>query len=213
MAIFQIKECEYNMIIHLKGKISEIAPFKLHLDVNGVGYLIIISLAVYEEYKLNVDETIFIHTRMIFREDSQTIYGFLDTDEAFLFDFLCNLQGIGAKLAINLISFMGANELISCLYKEDYKALTNVPRVGKAKAEKIVFEAKGKKKKLEQLQQSKTRDLLPAFIEPVEEALLTLGFQKKEIDNATLKIDKLKNLPEKKIENIQLWIKLYLSLL
>ncbi len=210
------------MIASLRGTILEIRPFYLHLEVAGVGYAMATPLSLYEEYQGKTSEEVFVYTRQVFRDDGQFLYGFSTDAEAQLFEFLLKLSGIGPRVALNLISTLGTDELLKSLSIEDGSALTRAPRVGKAKAEKIIFESKGRKKKIEELlsgisapeQTAESIDPDGDFFYQVDEALVSLGFQKKEIDNARSKIQKSEDkLPETNDTGLQAWIKLFLRYL
>ena len=205
------------MIYSLKGIVVSLKPFHLLLDCNGIGYGITIPLSVYDSLtKQNIKECK-LYTRVIYREDSQTIYGFLKHSETDLFDFLRRLPGIGPKVALNLISTLGETTLIQALKNADAKMLTHAPRVGKAKAEKIIFEAKSRIKKINELYDSEILEI-SAGVEvitdldtQIDEALMQLGFNPKEIDQARAKVSKLADLPKANIKNLQAFIKLYLT--
>ena len=185
------------MIHSLRGKIVKLRPWEIILDVNGVGYFVRITLQTYEKIQSTNLIEVFIHSRVIYRENEQLIYGFLQEEEAELFDFLRSLQGIGPQLAGNLISTLGTDDLLSAIEYDNHKMLIKVPKVGKNMAEKILFEAKNKQKKLDNIKaglnkqinkqnkDEKTdshiqdRQILESFNEQLEEGLSQLGFQKK----------------------------------
>ncbi len=216
------------MITSLQGKLLKVKPLHAFMDVNGVGYGIHISLTTYEKLQELENQNVFIYTRVIYRENDQLIYGFLSEEERELFDFIRNLQGIGPQLASNIISTMGANKFISSIENNDFDHLMKVPKIGKNKSEKILFESNQKIKKLNELKkifsvkplnnnESKMKikdEQEVSFIDQVEEVLFNLGFQKKEIQQAENKVIKYeKKLPDKTINQIQQWIKLYLRYL
>jgi len=223
------------MIISLRGSIIQLKPFFLHLEVNGVGYEIKISLNTYEELqekweqqiKSKKEEKVFLFTRTIYSADFRFLYGFILEEEAQLFDFLKNLQGIGHNTAINLISSIGMNELFVALEKESISTIIKTPRIGRTKAEKIIFEAKQKSKKLQQLKQnilnsgnkSFNEDTSNYFSEEenlslIEEALTSLGYTKKEIDTAYKRLEKSgKDFSDIDKNNLQDYIRLFLSVM
>lgn len=216
------------MIASLRGQIIDIKPFYLHLEVGGVGYAVSIPLDVYDTFRDQKGNEIFLFTQVVYRDDGQFIFGFSNQGQAELFNFLLGLPGIGAKVALNLISTLGDVALLKALVHGEEKILTKTPRVGKSKAEKIIFESKGRKKKLQELADKvagkNTSSNQPSQAEAdlgneeeitlfqVEEALVSLGFQKKEIDGAYGKISKSKiELPAFSEDNLQELIRIFLS--
>ena len=211
------------MIHFLRGNLIQLRPWGLVLEVGHVGYYIKITLQVYEELKGVLNEEVSLHTRVIYKEMDQTIYGFLQEEDAQLFDFLRSLTGVGPQLASNIISTLGVSELITAIENKDDAGLMRVPKVGKSIASKILFESESKKKKLAALKNlissssSAEVGTISYFHEQLEEALLRLGFQKKEIDRASESMKKNQTAPPqtppKEIHYIQEWIRLYLKYL
>jgi Holliday junction DNA helicase RuvA len=85
-----------------------------------------------------------VHTHMHVREDAMVLFGFLDTFEREVFRLLIGVNGIGPKLAINILSGIGADELVASIGGEDLRRLNAIPGVGKKLAERIVLELRGK---------------------------------------------------------------------
>ena len=196
-------------------------PWEIVLEAGGVGYQIKITLEAYEQLKKKMGQEgkgeAFFHTRIIYRENERTIYGFLTEEEVQLFDFIRSLQGIGPQLSCNLISTLGARHLLDAIEKADSESLIKVPKVGKTIAEKIIFESAQKKKKLFSMKSSLgiidiQREPEDQLWEQLEEALLQLGFQKKELLKAKEKINKanIEKPPQEKAY-VQEWIRLYLG--
>lgn len=216
------------MIVALHGKIRSMSPLALHLEAGHVTYEIHTPLYVTENLLADFKEQneVTLHTRVIYAETSQTIYGFLSEEETRLFDFLRGLHGIGPKIIISLLSNMEADQILALLEDQKPENFTKIPGVGKAKAQKMVFEATQKKKRLSELRRALHRSTpgetpltqpgSPEEIaqEIIEEALSGLGFQKKEIDRASAQIEKSQEHPaEKTQENVQEWVRLYLKFL
>ena len=216
------------MMVALHGKIASMTPLSVALDTGPVTYEVHTPLYVTEKLRSEYQEQskITLYTRVIYSETAQTIYGFLSEDEARLFDFLRSLHGIGPKIIISLLSHMEAQTILELLEGAGTEGFTKIPGVGKAKAQKMVFEAQQKKKKLGDLKRALLRNnfseggLSPQSEsgpedlaqEIIEEALQGLGFQKKEIDRAARSIEKSSERPlEKTAENVQEWVRLYLK--
>jgi Holliday junction DNA helicase RuvA len=134
------KEREDGALIgHLRGELISKHPHEILIDVEGVGYRVLIPLSTY--YKLGEAHTrvaLFIHTHV--REDSLLLFGFGTTDERQLFERLISVSGVGPKLAINILSGIEAPDLATALRAGDVAALTRIPGVGKRTAERLVLE-------------------------------------------------------------------------
>jgi Holliday junction DNA helicase RuvA len=210
------------MISFLIGKIYRLSPLVVHLNVNGVGYRIYTTISVTE--KLNArgkDEDVIFYTRVHYTETSQSIYGFLDEHEVDLFDFLISLHGIGPKIVMSILSYCDIDEFLKSLEKNQSEILTKVPGIGKTRAEKILFEAKSKQKKLENIiaqfskdGSTKTAPDSGLMTSILTDSLETLGFNKKEMALAEKKIQVHESgLPPLDKDTIQLWIRTFLKYL
>lgn len=130
------------MIGFLKGKIEILQrPFVL-IDVNGVGYKVLVSESVYK--KLTTNENIKIFTYTYVREDALDLFGFLELEDLTLFENLITVSGIGPKTALNIFSFGERKDIIEAIIKGDVSFFTSVPRLGTKNAQKIIIELKNK---------------------------------------------------------------------
>ncbi len=210
------------MIFSLRGRPLMVQPFFAVVECGGVGYGVKLPLDASEFIAAQKGE-ILLYTRTIIRENAQELYGFLNIAEAELFDFLRELHGIGPGMSLNLISTMGSDGLIRTLLSGDIVSLQKAPKVGKARADKIIFEARLKEKKLQALAErlvsagGRTAAKMTARDEIKErlyEALQSLGFQQKEIERAEQQISKqFPDAPELTEETLQESIRLYLRCL
>ena len=131
------------MIGRLKGTvISKQAP-DLMLDVNGVGYELLIPLNTFFEIP-DLGETVALHTHFVVREDAQQLYGFSQLEERGLFRNLIKVNGVGPKMALAILSAMTASEFVHCVRGNDIAALVKVPGVGKKTAERLLIEMRDK---------------------------------------------------------------------
>ena len=168
-------------------------------------------------------KNIHIYTKAIYKENAADLYGFFTQEELELFSFLILISGVGPQVALNLLSHFNVSTLIDIFSNENISSLTKVPKIGKSTGEKIIFEVKRKKRLLQSLRlklvskedKNKTEEVsIFNFEEYLEEALSILGYQKKEIQMATRKMEQQKiSIPPKLNEHIQEWIKLYLKYL
>lgn len=130
------------MIAFLKGRFVYKTPALLHVDVNGVGYEVQISLNTYSKIQ-NLDEGL-LHTVLIIREDAHLLFGFSDTAEKEMFQLLINVSGIGATTARVMLSYMKPEELARAISCGDVKTLEGIKGIGKKTAERLVLELRDK---------------------------------------------------------------------
>ncbi|AFH48027.1 Holliday junction resolvasome DNA-binding subunit [Ignavibacterium album JCM 16511] len=130
------------MIGYLKGKIISAKPTKIILDVNGVGYLVNISISTFEKISDSQEISLFIHTHV--REDALSLYGFYTEAEKEMFELLISISGIGPKVALSILSGISVDELQNAIQTENVSRLVSVPGVGRKTAERVVLELKSK---------------------------------------------------------------------
>ena len=130
------------MIATLKGKISELSTNLVVIDVNGVGYGVLVTtedhgrLSLDKEYKLYIYEHI--------REQSHELFGFSDIDTKKLFEQLLGVNGVGPKMALNILSIGSTNAVRVAIASGDAKFITGANGVGKRVAERVIVELKDK---------------------------------------------------------------------
>ncbi len=131
------------MIGILKGKIEYREDPYLIIDVNGVGYRVLVSSSVLS--KINgTGETIKLYTHTHVREDLLELYGFTEPQDLKLFKHLISVSGIGCKTALAIYSVGSRQEIIQAIVGNDVAFFTSVPRLGKKNAQKIIIELKNK---------------------------------------------------------------------
>tara|TARA_B100000941_G_scaffold81966_1_gene56320 strand:- start:999 stop:1592 length:594 start_codon:yes stop_codon:yes gene_type:complete len=129
------------MIVKLAGKLlDKQAPCAL-IDVNGVGYEINVSLMTFVDLP-SVGSDVEMHTHLVVREDSHTLYGFLTVHERSLFKALIKVNGVGPKMALGMLSGMTVDEFARAILNRDVSSLVKLPGVGKKTAERLVIEMK-----------------------------------------------------------------------
>jgi Holliday junction DNA helicase RuvA len=132
------------MISFLHGKLVEVLPTQVTLDVHGVGYEALIPLSSYDKLPQPGQEVRLL-TQLVVREDAHTLYGFMSTAERDLFRLLINtVSGIGPRTALNILSGISATAFRGAVANGDVKALSQISGVGKKTAERIVVELKDK---------------------------------------------------------------------
>ena len=132
------------MIGRLTGNVLERRPDRVLLDVGGVGYAIQIPLSTF--YALSEDgaatATLHIHTHV--REDALQLFGFADREERAAFELLIGISGVGPRLALAILSGIGADELRGAVARQDRPRLQQIPGVGKKTAERVLLELRDK---------------------------------------------------------------------
>ncbi len=120
------------MIASLFGTIKSLKIDQLVIDVNGVGYLVNISSRTSGQLSLGRDAQ--IHTSMVVREDSLTLFGFLEVAERELFELLQTVSGIGPKVALAITQAMEISDLASAVKRRDENSISAIPGIGKKSA-------------------------------------------------------------------------------
>ncbi|MEJ2059154.1 MAG: Holliday junction branch migration protein RuvA [Gammaproteobacteria bacterium] len=127
------------MIGRLRGEIVVKQPPMLLVDVNGVGYELEAPMSTfYELGAAGTQVTLFTHLQV--REDAHTLYAFVSEAERSLFRSLLKVSGVGAKMALAILSGMNAAEFGRCVQAGDAAALTRLPGIGKKTAERLIIE-------------------------------------------------------------------------
>ncbi|WP_293912143.1 Holliday junction branch migration protein RuvA [Deinococcus sp.] len=130
------------MIAFLSGLVREVREQSAVLMAGGVGYEVLCPASTLA--KLSPDMQAELHTRLVVREDSWTLFGFMDTDSLKLFDLLTSVSGVGPKLGLALLSAMPPSALAQGLTTGDAALLSSVSGVGKRTAERLVLELQSK---------------------------------------------------------------------
>jgi Holliday junction DNA helicase RuvA len=132
------------MISFLKGKLAEALPTQVVIDVNGVGYEVLIPLSSFDKLPMPGGEVKLL-THLAIRDDAHVLYGFSTETERDLFRLLIrHVSGIGPKLALNVLSGTTPASFRAAVTRGDVKALSCISGVGKKTAERIVVELKDK---------------------------------------------------------------------
>lgn len=160
------------MIGFIKGRTASLKPSEVVVDVNGVGYVLSIPFTVYQKITLNSEVSLFVHTYV--REDQLRLFGFLDENEKQIFEILIKVNGIGPSMAIAILSGIESADFLDAVRNSRSEILTRIPGIGKAKAEKIIFEL-SRKKNLFRDSASETSDSSSHRLDAIE-ALISLGY-------------------------------------
>ena len=168
------------MITFLHGKLVESLPTQVIVDVNGIGYEVLIPLSSFDKLPQPGSE-IKLLTQLIVREDAQILYGFATAVERDLFRMLINnVSGIGPKTALNILSGMNAVAFRGAVANGDVKSLSQISGVGKKTAERIVVELRDKVGAAGALEASSAKNSLSSDDQKTNDAtlaLMALGFK------------------------------------
>ena len=127
------------MIGRLQGEIIEKQAPYLLLDVKGVGYELEAPMSTFYELP-ECGETVILHTHLLVREDAHTLYAFKKVRDRSLFRNLLKVNGVGAKMALAILSGMDTNAFTQCIHQGDVDSLMRIPGVGKKTAERLILD-------------------------------------------------------------------------
>ncbi len=178
------------MIARLQGMLVDKCADRVVLDIQGVGYEVLIPFSTYYELG-EVGEVVSLHIYTHVKEEALSLYGFLTTKEKALFTQLIQVSGIGPKLGITILSGLPIGELIKAVSSEDIIRLKAIPGVGKKTAERLLLEIKDKVMALfpeaQEIGEAKTSGKLQR---DVVSALVNLGYSKNTAEKAVTQVPK-----------------------
>lgn len=169
------------MISRLSGTLLEVNPPYLVIDVGGVGYEVEVPNSVLDALPL-VGEPFVIQTHHQVSQDHQSLYGFTGAAERTMFRQLLKISGIGAKLALTILSGASGDALARYVSDGDTASLTRLPGIGKKTAERIIVELRDKLDHLPQDGSGSTPAAAPSASREATEALLSLGYKPAEVN-------------------------------
>ena len=176
------------MIGSLIGLIKEKTPSSILLEVNGIGYEIALPLST--SFQLpNVGESAYLLTHLVVREDQHSLYGFATDEERKLFRALIKISGVGAKLAITILSGTNVNGFIQSVVNEDIDALVHLPGIGKKTAERLIVEMKDKVSEISSDENSLSQSNENSAVAEAINALVNLGYKTKDAKTILDKIE------------------------
>ena len=131
------------MIGRLRGILLEKQPPHLLIDVQGIGYEVEAPMTTF--YNLpEINQEVLLFTHMVVREDAQLLFGFYSEEERRLFRTLIKVNGVGAKMAVAILSGIEAQEFANCIHESDTARLIKLPGIGKKTAERLIVEMRDK---------------------------------------------------------------------
>jgi len=170
------------MIAYLRGKLFSKMSNALILDVNGVGYEVFVPTSFLTESTLG--DELELHVSTVVREDSFLLYGFESSNQKKVFQTLCTVNKVGAKLAMTVLSSLTLNQLVVAVENQDAVTLSSVPGIGKKTAQKICIDLKGKLNLGVEIDITGVQppSIAPKKQDPLRLALAQLDYRKTEID-------------------------------
>lgn len=187
------------MISYLHGKILEQEETSICLLVNNIGYELLCSANTLDDFAIQEQVKAWVYTHV--REDQLQLFGFSTKLEKTIFCSLIKVNGIGPKMACQILSGASLQDITNWIDQGDVKALTSLPKVGKKKAEQIILTLKGKLV-IDDSQEQAVK-LLPLQKE-VNSALINLGFKEYDIDQVLPELKDEKSLESAVRRGLQL---------
>jgi Holliday junction DNA helicase RuvA len=171
------------MIASLFGRVRSLYIDRAIVEVGGVGLSVNITPAT--SARLSVGNDAQFVTSLIVREDSLTLYGFLDDSSRSVFDLVQTVAGIGPKVSLAILGVMTPEDLGSAIAQEDVKAIERVPGIGHKGAQRLILELKGK---ISHQTVGPHVGHVPVWREQLTNALMSLGYSAKEADSAVAQL-------------------------
>ena len=185
------------MIAHLHGKLVEKNPTEVIIDCNGVGYHVNISLHTYS--LLPNSEAVKLFTYLQIKEDSHTLFGFVEKSEREIFKMLLSVSGIGASIARTMLSSLEPKQIIQAIASGDLVTIQSIKGIGSKTAQRVLLDLKDKVLKLYDLDEVSMIQNNTNKDEALS-ALEVLGFVRKSSESLVEKI--VKENPEATVESI-----------
>ncbi len=171
------------MYEYIRGQLIEITVLKLVIDVNGIGYKLLVPVNYLGKLPQK-GENIFLYTSWIVREVSQTLYGFLTQKERDLFELLIAISGVGPKTALVIMGHLELPDLERAVRTNNSLAFVRVPGVGKKTAERLLIDLRGR---LDSLDITDPKRLRSSNLQDAFNALIHLGYSQASAEKAIKK--------------------------
>lgn len=179
------------MYYYIKGKLALRGENYIVVDAHGVGYMIYTSLNTIQNVGVQGTE-VTVYTYLNVREDAHELYGFATLEEKTLFMQLLSVSGVGAKVALSVLSVLTPAAFAQAVIFDDIKAITKAPGVGPKVAKRIVLELKDKIKKADIEAGGKAESINEVGSDSRSEAvsaLLVLGYSITDAQSAVAGVD------------------------
>ena len=163
------------MISRISGILLEKNPPQVVVDVHGVGYELDVPMSTFYNLPENGDKLSLL-THFVVREDGHFLYGFASEGERFAFRQLLRISGVGARMALSVLSGLSVSDLAQVVSRQEVGRLTKVPGIGTKTAERLLLELKGKLGADIGLPATPASDAQA----DIQQALIALGYSDKE---------------------------------
>ncbi|WP_196594336.1 Holliday junction branch migration protein RuvA [Pectinatus sottacetonis] len=187
------------MIGYLHGKVTRLFADSCFIDVNGIGYRVLIASSTRSQ--LQLDQELTMYTYLNVREDALQLYGFSTQAQYDVFSSLVSVSGIGPKAALNILSVMTTEKIIWAIQNKQASLLTAAPGIGKKTAERITLELNDKLGSIVNdhtafENEPVTNQTSPDIWTDAKQALTSLGYTSQEITAVLKKAHHLKSTEE-----------------
>ncbi|HIE57111.1 MAG TPA: Holliday junction branch migration protein RuvA [Anaerolineales bacterium] len=188
------------MISSLNGHITEKGPDYAIVEIGGVGLRVFIPAPSLDNFQAG--EMAFLHTHLVVREDSLTLYGFETTEEREFFNLLLGVSGVGPRLALATLSTLNTDAIRRAVFSEQPEVFTRVPGIGKKSAQKILLHLQDRVQAMDGLEHVAALD--DADTQTID-ALVALGYSIVEAQTA------LQSIPRDAPKDVETRIRLALQ--
>lgn len=185
------------MITHIQGKLVEKTPTEVVIDCGGVGYAINISLHTYSLIPNSDNVKLFTH--LLIKEDSHSLFGFVEKSEREIFKLLISVSGIGANIARTMLSSIEPKQIINAIGSGDLGTIQSIKGIGVKTAQRTIIDLKDKVLKLYDLDEVSVSQNNTNKDEALS-ALEVLGFIRKSSEKIVEKI--VREMPDATVETI-----------
>lgn len=184
------------MIAHLRGKVEEKFGNSITIDVNGVGYEMLVPMPDFESVNLGEEKKFYTYHQV--RENAEELYGFLSLAAKKIFELLIGVQGVGPKAAIAILSLAEAEEVRNAIANGDVAFISKASGVGKKSAERVIVNLSDKVGIPSRYGATEVKFTTNATVnDEALDALIALGFPLKEAMSALEKVDALLPVEER----------------
>lgn len=177
------------MIVKLSGFLDFINDDSIHIEVNGVVYKVFISTKDLKSL-MQVGEAIEINIHEILREDAKYLFGFLGLDEKLIFEDLIKVQGVGGKMALNIIGSLDISEIVQSVRENNTLNFTKIPGIGNKVSQRLINELRDKIEKSSYNKENNKLDpkIGDSIFNDLYSCLVNLGYQLKVCEEVSRKV-------------------------
>lgn len=190
------------MIAYVKGVLAVVGQDSIIIDKGGIGININVPVSIISTLP-SIGSEVKVFTYTYVREDAIALYGFMTMDDLDVFKLLINVNGVGTKTALGILSAITPNELRLAVISADYKTITKAPGIGKKTAERIVLELRDKVKMViedDSYIAVDSGDVAKSdSVNIVLEALVSLGFSYGEAAKAVKQVDNYEEMDDESL--------------